>query len=586
MRTRIGRRESGEMSQEKFAIGIDFGTESARAILLGLEDGKTAASAESYYQSGVIDRVLPITEERVALDPDWALQDPRDYLKAMREVIVVTLRSAGVLPEQVCGIGIDCTASSVLPVKADGTPLCLLPEFRSDPHSWLKLWKHHSAVAQAQVIRTTAIERGESWLSEYGGSISPESFFPKILETLDESPDVYLAADRFIEVADWLVWKLTGRETHNSYMVTLKALWSRGRGFPSDSFFAHIDQRLEKLIGTKVSKNVSPVGGRAGYLTDHAAAWSGLRPGTPTGVATSDGHAAAVASGLLSPNRMVMTIGTSICHFMRGQRRNAIPGICGCTEDDLVPGSFLYEAGQPCAGDSLAWFVRNYLPAWCVSEATRSGMSSYEWLEHQAAALAPGESGLLALDWWNGNRSVLASTEVSGLIVGATLSTDPRSVYRALIEATAFGTRMIIETFEQHDMHVGQLAACGGLASKSPLALQIFSDVAGRKVELLASAQASAFGSAMLGAMASRQDTNGAGREGESAAELIDRMHCRDRGTYLPVQEHVAIYDRLFAEYARLYDYFGRTESTMKVLRSIRDEAITNRHREADAGSH
>ena len=574
------------MNLQNFTFGIDFGTESARAVLLGLEDGRPAASAESYYRSGVIDKLLPVTPRCVALGPECALQDPMDYVDAMREVIAATLQSTAVRPEQISGIGIDCTASSVLPVKADGTPLCILPEFRRDPHSWLKLWKHHSAFAQARTIRDAALERGESWLSEYSEIVSPEWFFPKILETLDESPDAYLAADRFIEVADWLVWKLTGRETHNSYMAGLKAFWSAGRGFPSESFFAHIDKRLEKLIGTKVSKDVSPVGSQAGCLTDRAAAWVGLRPGIPVAVATSDGHAAVVASGPLSPGRMVMTMGTSICHFIGGRRRKVIPGICGCTEDDLVPDSFLYEVGQPCVGDCLAWFVGNVMPDWCVREVTRLGMSSYEWLERQAAALAPGESGLLALDWWNGNRSVLGSADVSGLLIGPTLSTGPISIYRALIEAAAFGTRIIIERFEQHDMGIGQLTACGGLANKSPLTLQIFADVTGRTIGLLASEQASAFGSAMLGAIASRQVTGGIGHDGESAVDMIDRMHCRNRSTYQSARERAAVYDRLFAEYARLYDYFGRTDgSTMKVLRGIRDDARTKRPRDNDAGS-
>ncbi len=276
---------------------------------------------------------------------------------------------------------------------------------------------------------------------------------------------------------------------------------------------------------------------------------------------------------------MVMTVGTSICHFMRSQHRNVVPGIFGCTEDDLIPDSFLYEAGQPCAGDLLAWFVGNCVPAWCVDESARSGISSYEWLERQATALLPGESGLLVLDWWNGNRSPLANAEVSGLMVGATLSTDPRSIYRALMEAIAFGTRIIIETFERHDMRVEQLTACGGLARKSPLILQILSDVTARKVELLSSEQASAFGSAMLGAIASRQVTSGAVGDGETATEVIDRLHCHGRETYRPVREHASVYDRLFAEYARLYEYFGKTEiGTMKVLRSIRDEAMTKQH--------
>ncbi|MFU8772377.1 MAG: ribulokinase, partial [Anaerolineales bacterium] len=425
------------MESKKYAIGVDFGTESGRAVLVEVATGREVATAVYAYQNGAIDEALPVEGQRVPLEPDWALQDPQDYIRTFQRAIPQVLAETGVPAEDVIGIGIDFTACTMLPVKADGTPLCMLPEFRSQPHAWVKLWKHHAAQPEADKINATARETEQPWLQRYGGKISSEWFFSKTLQILDEAPHIYLAADRLIEAADWVVWQLTGVETRNSCTAGYKAIWSKREGFPPDEYFAALDPRLERVVDEKMMRHITPIGDRAGGLTPQAAEWTGLLAGTAVAVANVDAHVSVPAVTVTEPGRMVMVMGTSICHMVLGEEEHLVPGICGYVEDGIIPGYFGYEAGQSCVGDHFAWFVENCVPAAYEREAQAQGLDLHQLLEQKATRLLPGESGLLALDWWNGNRSVLVDVELTGLLIGATLATRPEEIYRALIEATA-----------------------------------------------------------------------------------------------------------------------------------------------------
>jgi L-ribulokinase len=559
------------MNQSRYSVGVDYGTEAGRAVLVDLDTGQEIATEEYRYLNGVIDTKLPIPGKEILLKPDWALQDPEDYIRTLRETIPVILRKTRIAPENVVGIGIDCTACTMLPVKANGTPLCTIPDFRSNPHSWVKLWKHHSAQSQADRINDLANTIKAPWLQRYGNKISAEWFFPKVLQILDESPDIFFASDRLIEAGDWVVWQLTGKETRNSRMAAAKAIWSKRDGFPSDSFFADLDPKLRNVVNSKLMRNISPVGKRAGVLTERAAIWTGLKPNTPVAVATTDGQASVLAATISKPGQMLLTMGTSIVHFLLGNQETTVPGICEYMEDDFVSGHFGYEAGQSCVGDTFAWFVENCVPDSYVQEARQQHIDVHELLIRKAHNLIPGESGLLALDWWNGNRSILADMNLSGLLLGVTLSTKPEEIYRALIEATAFGTRVIIDTFEKHDMHVRELVACGGLPERNELLMQVFSDITGREIRIVASKQASALGSAILGAVAAGGTSMG---YNDIHDAIRNMAHLSDK-VYRPIREQAQVYDILFAEYVRLHDYFGLEQnSTMKILRRIRDEVV------------
>ena len=497
------------MNGRKYAIGVDFGTESGRAVLVETKTGKEIVASVYSYQNGVIDKQLPVEGHPVTLEPEWALQDPEDYIRTFQKTIPDVLSQAAIQPEDVIGIGIDFTACTILPVKSDGTPLCMLPEYRRNPHSWVKLWKHHAAQPEADKINATARRMGEPWLDRYGGKISSEWFFAKTLQILDEAPDIYDAADRLIEAADWVVWQLTGVEKRNSCTAGYKAMWSKREGYPPNDYFKTLHPRLEKVVDEKMSRIIYPIGDKAGGLTAQAAEWTLLKEGTAVAIANVDAHVSVPAATVTEPGRMVMIMGTSICHMLLGKEEQSVEGMCGVVEDGIIPGLFGFEAGQSGVGDIFAWFLDNCVPEEYCIEAGKRGLSVHQLLEAKAALQKPGQHGLLALDWWNGNRSVLVDVALSGLLIGATLGTAPEDIYRALIEATAYGTRVIIEAFERNDVKVDELVACGGLPEHNKMLMQIYADVTGRNFKISAAKQTPALGAAMFGAVAAGRRAGG-----------------------------------------------------------------------------
>lgn len=549
----------------KYTIGVDFGTESGRAVLVDIDNGKEIASSVYPYSHSVIDEKLPDSDIR--LEDDWALQDPEDYLRTFQNTIPAVLRISGVKPEDVIGLGIDFTACTMLPVKADGTPLCVLPQFRKNPHAWVKLWKHHSAQPEADNINQTARDMQEGWLDRYGGKISSEWFFSKALQIANDDPALYAAADRLIEAADWVVWRLTGKETRNSCTAGYKAIWSKREGFPSTKFFKALNPLMENIIKEKMSTDIVPIGQKAGGLSAEAARWTGLLPGTAVAVANVDAHVAVPAATVTRPGTMVMIMGTSTCDMVLGTEEHFVPGMCGYVEDGIIPGYFGYEAGQSCVGDHFAWFVENCVPASYQQEAADRKLDIHKLLEEKASKLKPGESGLLALDWWNGNRSVLVDVNLTGMMLGMTLATKPEEIYRALIEATAYGKRIIIETFQKNGVPINELVACGGLPEKNPLLMQIYADVIGVPLKISASKQTPALGSAMFGAVVAGKAAGGY----DNIVDAAKAMASIKDVVYRPIAENQKVYEKLYSEYVILHDYFGRgANDVMKRLKAIK----------------
>jgi L-ribulokinase len=553
------------VSTRKYALGIDFGTESGRAILVDVADGAEVATAVHVYTNGVIDERLP--ESGVRLEPDFALQDPNDYIEVLKNAVPAVLKQSGVDPADVVGIATDFTACTILPTQRDGTPLCCLPEYRSRPHAWVKLWKHHAAQPEANKLNEIARELGYDFLDRYGGKISSEWFVPKAWQILDEDPEIYAAADRLIEAADWVVWQLTGVEKRNLTAAGYKGIWSKRAGYPPNDFFKALDPRLEHLVDEKMSREIHGLGERAGGLTAEAAAWTSLPEGTAVAIGNVDAHVAVPAAGVTQAGHMVIIMGTSNCHMLLGAEEHSVPGMCGCVEDGIIPGFFGYEAGQSCVGDHFAWFVENCVPAAYERAAVARGISIHELLEEKAAALKPGESGLVALDWWNGNRSVLVDVDLTGLIVGLTLATKPEDIYRALIEATAYGTRVIVEAFAANRVPVRAIVATGGLPDRNKLLMQIYADVTGRPIRVAGTRQGGAFGAAMHAAVAAGRAAGGYDTIAEAAAAMA-RLRADE---YIPNPAATQVYDRLFTEYLALHDYFGRGgNDVMKRLKDIR----------------
>jgi len=553
---------------KKYVIGVDYGTLSGRALLVNAHTGEEIASAVYEYPHGVMDKELP---GGTRLGPDWALQDPQDYLDVLGHTVPQVLKDSGVSPDDIIGIGTDFTACTVLPVKADGTPLCFLPQYKNRPHAYVKLWKHHAAQDQANRLNEIAAERGEKWLNNYGGKISSEWAIPKIWQILEEDPEIYHAMDRFIEAADWIIWQLCGKETRNSCTAGYKEMWNKRTGFPVDDFFCALDPQLEHVVDEKFSREITPLGRKAGVITPEAAKLTGLRPGTAVAVGNVDAHVCVPAVGIDGPGKMLAIMGTSTCHIMMGTEEHQVPGMCGVVEDGVLPGYFGYEAGQSCVGDHFAWFIHNCLPASYYEEAKRRGMNIHAFLREKAQRQMPGESGLLALDWWNGNRSVLVDVDLTGMMLGMTLQTKPEEMYRALIEATAYGTRMIIENYRQYGVPVSEFYASGGISQKDPMTMQIYADVINMPVKIAGSAQGPALGSAIFASVAAGSGAGGY----DSVFDAVRAMGKVKDTVYMPIPENAAVYDRIFVEYRTLHDYFGHgTNDVMKHLKKMKQMAL------------
>jgi L-ribulokinase len=546
-------------------VGVDFGTLSGRALVVRARDGAELGTAVHQYSHGVMDEVLAATGE--PLPPDWALQDPEDYLNVLRHAVPAAVAIAGIDPALVAGIGTDFTACTVLPATADGTPLCQLPGLAGRPHAYPKLWKHHAAQPQADRINALAHERHEPWIARYGGKISSEWEFAKGLQLLEEDPEIYGMADRWIEAADWIIWQLAGVETRNACTAGYKGIRQDGH-YPSREYLAALDPRFAGFAADKLGQEILPLGARAGSLTARAAGWTGLPEGIAVAVGNVDAHVTPPAAAAIAPGQMVAIMGTSTCHVMNGARLAEVPGMCGVVDGGIVAGRWGYEAGQSGVGDIFAWFADHAVPREYHDEAERRGVGLYDLLSEEAAAQPVGAHGLIALDWLNGNRSVLVDHHLSGMIVGLTLATRAPDIYRALVESTAFGTRVILDTFGASGVPVTELVIAGGL-TKDEFVLQVYADVTRRRLSVIASEQGPALGSAIHAAVAA-----GWYRDVPAAAK---GMGGKREAVYVPDPASADTYDRLYAEYRLLHDYFGRGgNEVMHRLRAVRDQVLSS----------
>jgi L-ribulokinase len=550
---------------DALVVGVDFGTLSGRAVVVRVRDGAELGTAVHEFRHGVLDRAMP---DGTPLPPDWALQVPRDYVDVLRTAVPAAIRDAGVDPADVIGIGTDFTACTMIPTTADGTPLCELPEFANNPHAYVKLWKHHAAQPQADRINQLAAARKETWLSRYGGLISSEWEFAKGLQLLEEAPDVYAAMDHWVEAADWIVWQLTGTYVRNACTAGYKGIRQDG-AYPAEDYLRELNPGFAHFVRDKLDHPIGELGRRAGDLSQLAAYWTGLPQGIAVAVGNVDAHVTAPAARAVEPGRLVAIMGTSTCHVMNGAELREVPGMCGVVDGGIVPGLWGYEAGQSGVGDIFGWFVDNQVPPAYHDAAAAQGKNLHEYLTELAAQQKPGEHGLVALDWHSGNRSVLVDHELSGLVLGQTLATRPEDIYRALMEATAFGTRVIVDAFAEAGVPVTELVVAGGLL-QNDLLMQIYADVTGLPLSTIGSAQGPALGSAMHAAVAA-----GAYDDIRAAA---DAMGSVNTAVYRPVPEHVAVYDQLFMEYADLHDHFGRGgNDVMHRLRALRRAAVAGR---------
>ena len=551
----------------RYTIGIDYGTLSGRTLLIDCQTGEEIADSVYEYSHGVMDEMLP---DGTKLGIDWALQHPTDYLDVIYNTIPDVIQKGNINPKDIIGIGTDFTACTLVATKEDGTPLCLLDEYKSEPHAYVKLWKHHAAQDEANRLNNIAEARGETWLKNYGGKISSEWAVPKIWQVLNEAPEIYDATDKFIEAADWVVWQLTGQESRNSCTAGYKGMYNKNSGYPSVDFFRALDANLENILD-KLGKIITPLGQKAGYLTKEMAQRLGLNEDVAVSVGNVDAHVTVPAAGIDETGKMLAIMGTSTCHMVLAHTEEQVPGMCGVVADGILEGLYGYEAGQSCVGDHFSWFIDNCLPASYYEEAKGSGEDIHQLLARKASLKKAGESGVLALDWWNGNRSVLVDVDLTGLLIGCTLLTRPEDIYRALIEATAYGTKVIVDNYINHGIEVDEFYASGGISQKNPFMMQIYADVLNIPVKIASAVHGPAYGSAMFAAVAAGAKNGGY----DSIKDAVKTIGGKVSEIYYPIEKNVEIYDKLFKEYLTLHDYFGRgSNDVMKRLKAIQQDVI------------
>ncbi|MFH2069528.1 MAG: ribulokinase [Candidatus Omnitrophota bacterium] len=553
--------------KKQYSLGLDFGTNSVRALLVELSGGKETATFIWNYRRGKNGVIVS------ANDPLFARQHPADYVEGTGDVVKGVIKEAkkndpDFTPDKIIGIGVDTTGSTPIPVDKSGRPLAFNKQFSGNPNSYAWLWKDHTSAEEAEEITSKAKKNHPEYLRRCGGRYSSEWFFAKILHLSRVDKKVFRAAESFVELEDFIPALLADNLAPKKLKRGIcaaghKALYcSRWNGLPSEAFLVSLSPNF-KGLRNRLYEEAYPAGDRAGRVSRRWAQELGLKEGIAVSVGAFDAHLGAVGAGI-EKNGLVKVIGTSTCDLMvfpadNERRLEKIEGMCGLAESSIIPGSIGLEAGQSAVGDIFAWFAENCVPANYSAAAEKSGKDIQAYLSEKAARLAPGESGLLALDWNNGNRSVLVDQKLSGLLLGQTLATRPEEIYRALIEATGFGARTIIDRIEKSGENIKKVITCGGIPKKNPLLMQTYSNILNRPLKIAASEQTCALGAALVGAVA-------AGREagGFSSVEEGQKVLCRfEAKEYRPDKKSVAAYQKLYRLYGQLHDAFGRPDSAL-----------------------
>ena len=548
---------------KQYTIGVDFGSLSARAVLMRVSDGEVVSTRVFEYPHGVLYDTLPAG---TPLPPNWALQVPADYRNALHILIPRLMADTGVKPEQIIGLGLDVTSTTMMPTTIDGVPLCELINFVSEPHAYIKMWKHHAAQRQADRILALAKAENVPWLKQFGSFISGEHYLPKVAQIADEAPMLYEKCGRLVEVGDWLVWQLTGKESRNYCSAAYKMYYSKTEGDVSPGFLEKVNPLLKNLRSKLPPRVVMP-GDVAGVISAEASEFTGLLAGTPVSAAGVDAHVTSIGSKVTSEGDVLLIIGPSTCIMMLSDEYREVDGINGVVPDGIMPGMNAYEGGQAAVGDIFAWFCENCVPQAYYEEAKQKNISIQQLLTAKASGKKPGETGLIALDWINGVRSTLMDFDLSGLICGVTLETKPEDIYRALVEATAFGAWKIVSQLIKEGVAIDKVYASGGIPLKNPMLMQIYADVFNRDIFIIDDQYSAAVGSAILGFAASEK-----GGGFKNLGSIVEKYRHEPETVYHPIRENAAVYEKLFEIYSELYEEYGRRTDIMKRLRKIRGD--------------
>lgn len=547
--------------KQRFAIGVDFGTLSVRAVIVDVSNGDVVCSSESEYEHRVIQTVLP--DGKTKLSTDWCLQNPNDYLSSLEEVVRNVVVNSSISKEKIIGISADFTSCTILPVNEDGIPLCNLDSYRNRPHAYAKLWKHHAAQPYADEINQKLTTFPNPVEMFYGRQISSELLLPKVLQILREDPEIFNASDLICEAGDWVCRVLTGNIKKSISMAGYKAMYFNDLGFPPNEFFERIDIHLSNILKTKLRGKICNISERFGNLSEVWANRLGLWAGMPVGCPVIDSHAGVVGSGIYREGQMMVALGTSSVQACLSCNPCATSGIVGTIRDTVVPGYYLWESGLAAVGDAFSSF----------SDLCSGKNNSIKELSDEAEKLIVGESGLIALDWWNGNKTPFINANLTGLIVGLKLNTTRGEIFRAFVESTAFGTRKILEQFEENGGEINQIVACGGIAHKNPFIMQVYSDVIGKEIAVVRSEQTMATGAAIYAAVAAGSGLGGY----DSIQESVENMTHAGTTVYRPSQRVHKKYDELYGLYGQLSSFFGEQNAElMKKLVELKNDTASN----------
>lgn len=529
-----------EQAKSPVALGLDFGTESARAVLVDTAGNELGIGSHSY-RHRQITTTLPGSD--IPLPDQYALQAPKDWVESAAAATREAFTKSGIDASRVVGIGVDFTSCTMLPTRRDGTPLCDVEAFAGQPLAWPKLWKHHGAISQTDRLNEIARERNESFMARYGGTIGLEWFFPKVLETIEEAPEVADQVDVWLEAGDWFVWQLVGCDAESLPRSTCqagyKALWSSDDGYGSIEYFQAVHPGLAEAVATKMPGKLLSPGELAGTLCDSMAEKLGLSPGIAVAAATIDAHAAVPGVGAADPGVMVMVLGTSSCHMLNATDGKPVDGVAGIVDGGILPGMFGYETGQAAVGDAFAWLLKLL------------NLDSFDQLGRDAMSLPPGSHGVACIDWMNGCRTPLMDGNVKGAFIGLSLGTTPAHLYRSLLEASAFGVRWIVDVLRDGGIPVQTFVATGGLPHHNPDVVQVYADVLGYPIEVHPSQQGPAIGAAVLGMVAAGNEKSGFTSVSEAATAMAAVPDVEKR-LVRPNQEHIAIYQELYGRYREL----------------------------------
>ncbi len=539
----------------RYALGIDFGSLSARALLVNIDTGEIRGTSVSPYCHAIIQDRLPDGDK---IPPSFVLQMPSDYRDSFTECIKTILKDTGTDKSEIKAMGICSTASTVLPVLQDGTPLCELERFRNEPHAYIKMWKHRGAVQIAERMKESALIRNERWFKEYGGVVTCEWLPPKALEIAIDAPDVYDSMDRFIEVSDWIVQWITGTRKRSSAMARCNSM-IRDDGMPTDEYYGGICSKASHLYRDKLACEYGSIGQPIGYLLPEVADLLGLQPGIPVAPAVVDSQAAVLSSGACCPGDMTFIVGTSGAEILLQKNFHAVKGIHISAFEAALPGLYSMGGGQSCLGDGFDWFVRNCIPYSYMQEAMRNKKTLHGLMMEKAGSLKSGPGRLLALDWWNGQRSPNFEFTLTGCILGMTLSTRPEEIYKAILEASAYGVRRVVERLKQGGCSVDRIFASGGIPLKNKLLMQICADVLNQPISISDCEQTGAMGSAMQAALAM----------GIPLENVMEKLTPKAYLKIMPDPHNAELYDKYYDNYLALAAFFENNDSPMRHIHRL-----------------